>query len=152
MIIQDICIVSNCFILKVFYSVVFSGKAQWMGLLAVVKWLSIFSLHGASKTPVFETPNDHVSSFNECSMSHFSKHRLTYFSLQQRVFKSAGHVACSVFPESLVSRRQGFQERGTPSAHLCLPPPRSQKSICGFWRERCASGNGAQNMRASVSF
>lgn len=44
MIMRDICIVSNCFILKVFYSVVFSGKAQWIGLLAV-KWPFPFFLY-----------------------------------------------------------------------------------------------------------
>lgn len=113
--------------------------------------VSIFSLHGASETPVFDIPHDHVSSFNEC-ISHFSKHQQTCFSLLWRVFKSTGHVSTVSFlkawsPEGRVSRNGAHRQLICVCHHLVLRrasvafgenavllgmAPRTCKRLCHF--------------------
>lgn len=123
-----------------------------------------FSLYDASEPPIFDNSNHHVSSFKKF-ISDFSKWPQTCFSLPHninlwvlriyRICEEQNRIKFGVFFLKVSSPEGSASRNGcTPSAHLCcqcshLVPRRASVD---FWRECYTSGNGAQNMQASVSF
>ena len=105
---------------------------------------SNFSSYGALETPVFHNSNHHVFSFKKY-ITYFSKQPQTGFSLPYninlrvskiyRIREEQAQFSLVFFLENRVSRRLCFQERQRTVSPFVLPmpPPRSQKSICGFW-------------------
>lgn len=104
---------------------------------------SNFSSYSALETPVFRNSNHQIFSFKKY-ITYFSKQQQTGFSLPYNInlefqkyigyVKNRAQFSLVFFLENRVSRRQRFQawQHTVSSFVLPMPPPRSQKSICGF--------------------